>query len=116
MNQLKQAACKVAGRRNGRSRPMGRSSGEPAWSPCVWPHDGDPAPSTDVQGRDGVGRASEPAPRALEPGLPAAVGPAGVVAGRTLLRGVGRVHKDHGYSGQRTFVGDEGAELVETPR
>ncbi|MEA2534211.1 MAG: hypothetical protein QOJ93_2022, partial [Actinomycetota bacterium] len=52
--QLKLAACKVPGRRNGRSRPVGSLIAKPAWFSCVWPHDGDPAPSTDVQGRDGV--------------------------------------------------------------
>ena len=94
---------------------MGSLTGKPAWFPCVRPHDRGPAPDTDVQGRDGVGRASEPARHTFESGLPAPVGPAGVVARRALLRGVGRVHEHDGDTGQRRLVSDEGAELMEAP-
>lgn len=64
---------------------------------------------------DDIGRTSEPAPTTAEVIPVRPIGPLGVAAARTALRGESRVHFQKWHPGQLGLVGEVLSELVERP-
>ncbi len=81
----------------------------------VWPHDNGPGTRRNDACRDGVGRTSEPARHALKIRLRPTIRSRDVVTGQTSLRGMPRVHMDHGNPGFLRLVLHKGAQLGECP-